>query len=155
MCHVSLWFCMYKSFFEWVEHFKQHTHTWYVFFFFSMTIKINVSLASELRRQAETQAHVHSSNSNKEPIVGSTCLHKSPLCSWVGASVAKWLFITPTASLCRLPLRHVRLLPSLFISMQCLCLKRRWNTSPWKSRRCWFWLISRLPCLTAQVSKIQ
>ena len=97
-----------------------------------MTIKINIdmSLASELKRQAETGAHVHSSNSNKEPIVGSTCLYKSPLCSWLGASVAESLFITPTECLCPLPLCHVRLLSlslsdSLggFISMQRLYLK--------------------------------
>lgn len=81
------------------------------------------------KRQAETDAHVHSSDSNKEPIVGSTCLRKSPVCSWLGGSVAKSLCITPTASLCPLPLCHVHLLSSPldyqggFISMQWVCFK--------------------------------
>lgn len=48
---------------------------------FPRKIKIDTNVASELRRQAETDAHVRFSNSNKEPIVGSTCLHKSPVCS--------------------------------------------------------------------------
>lgn len=33
------------------------------------------------KRQAQTDAHVHSPHSNKEPIVGSTCLRKAPVCS--------------------------------------------------------------------------
>lgn len=82
------------------------------------------------KRQAETDAHVHSSDSNKEPIVGSTCLRKYPVCSWLGGSAAKSLFITPTASLCPLPLCHVHLLSSPsdylggFISMQWVCRER-------------------------------
>lgn len=82
------------------------------------------------KRQAETDAHVHSSDSNKEPIVGSTCLRKPPVCSWLGGSAAKSLFITPTAPLRPLlPLCHVHLLSTPldnlggFISMQWVCLK--------------------------------
>lgn len=61
------------------------------------------------KRQAETDAHVHSSDSNKEPLVGSTCLRKTPVCSWLGGSAAK----SPPQLLC---------VPSHFVTCACFLL---------------------------------
>lgn len=111
---------------RWKLHYKWAWRHAMFYSFFHVDLKkkkgkkknIDTRLASEFtwsliqEEAGRDRAHVHSSDSNKEPIVGSTCLHKSPLCSWLGGSGAKSLFITPTVSLCPLPLCHVHFLSS-------------------------------------------